>query len=158
MGLFTRKHAKLIENEPNRYKDHPEVLNQMAAWAAECALKQIRDETGVGDKGETFIIAGSESLDVYNRSPERKYGSWRYELKYSRLGMQKVDYPEMFLDALLPYLKKHVDKLVDVYFPRNTAYVSLVSHYDEETVTLDAISIHVPSADRPEPKPTYKPW
>ena len=88
------------------------------------------------------------------------YGYYeRYKLKYSRLGMQEVDYSWMFLDALLPYLRRQVDKQVNVYFPGDTASVSLVSYYDEETVTLDAISIHVPSADRPEPsKPTYKPW
>ena len=158
MGLFA-----------NKFSRHPDVLDQMAAKVAVCAMEQSRNCTNVGQRAESFVHVFWGDIRVDN-TPSGDYGYGRkyssYCMEFSDFGMEKVRGKEGkdFLNALLPYVKKHVEKQVKVYFPYCSAFVNLTTYehptkWVEDSYFFPAISIHVSSADKPEPpKPKYKPW
>ena len=166
MGLFSKKYKS--SGSSNKYANHPEVLEQMAARVARCALAQLRDDLKPGDEGTTWITHGGWCISVDNQPERTSYrGHYTsYGIKYNDFGMEDVPYGEeaLFLKAFAPYLDAQIKALVGKYFPGGYGSASYTlyeqEHYrDTDTEMVPAIEVSVPAATKHKPaEPTYKSW
>ena len=168
MGFFKKMFSS--EPAPNRFAQHPDVLDKMAKTMARWAMEQLRDDTREGQTGETWVkfdCSWSLSLDNKPESYTRSLGRFTcYGMKFNDYGME--DIPESsgstFLSAFLPHLRKHCELIVGNYFPGSRITVEQDSykqeHYrDTDYDYIPAIRIYVPAATKHEPpKPTYQSW
>lgn len=167
MGLFFNK--KNNNTSRNRYAEHPDVLDKMARDGAKLALRQIKDDISMTRKPATHCEVGSWALYFDDKQFEKYYhsGCGGYGLKYNDYGMEDV--PEgsiLFLEAIEPYLKKHLEENYKRYFPEAYGVSVYQTYYETENkwtegyTTHHVIEIEVLGAKDPnwKPKPTYKKW
>lgn len=166
MGFF----KNLFSESPNRFAQHPDVLERMARTMARWAMEQLRDDTREGQTGETWVkfdCSWSLSLDNKPEAYTRSLGRFTsYGMKFNDYGME--DIPEeqgsSFLSAFLPHLCTQCQAIVGKYFPGSSVTVERTSyqqeHYrDTDYDLIPAIRIYVPAATKSAPaKPTYTKW
>jgi len=164
MGFF----KNLFKEPPNRFAQHPDVLERMARTMARWAMEQLRDDIREGQKGETWVKFDCSWALTLDCKPE---SYMRYQVSSKTLCMQFNNYgmediPEeqgsSFLDAFLPHLRTQCQAIVGKYFPGSSVAVERTSYREEhygDTDYVPAIRIYVPAATKHEPaKPKYQSW
>lgn len=167
MGLFSKRFSV----KENKYKNHPEVLDRIARTLSVWALEQLRDDTRPQNKMQTWLkIECSWSIDLDNKPDDyARPPSWStaYSLKWNDYGMEGVpeEDAQLFFDAFLPYLEKHIKEKVKQYIPDGIAIVNKTSykrrHYrdSDEYDLIDAIEIHVLGTSKQvSSKSKYSSW
>lgn len=166
MGFF----KKIFSVPPNRFTQHPDVLERMARTMARWAIEQLRDDTREGQTGETWVkfdCSWSLSLDNKPESYTRSLGRFTsYGMKFNDYGMEDIPTEQggSFLNAFLPHLRTQCQAIVGKYFPGSSVTVERTSYQQEHYRDTDydfipAIRIYVPAATKHEPaKPKYQSW
>ena len=131
MGFF----SKLFENT-NKYESHPDVLDSMASSVASAALELRKKNMEKTRSPKVYCEVGAWSIELSSAPFARYVGAAlsEYCIRFDRFGMEDVPESDaaLFLRALLPYLKKHLDASLRRYFPSASSVRAVSTVYTKE--------------------------
>lgn len=167
MGFFKNLFNSI--NTTQKYQSHPDVLDKIAEDVADTALYQIKNELTKTKVPATYCEVDLWSITLNNKEFESYYtAGTMYSVRFDKFGMEDVpeEDAEYFLEALDPFLSKHLKNKLKTYFPSATSVFSYKTTYELENKWTDgyrviyAIKIEVKGVENPNltPKKTLNKW
>ena len=141
MGLFSFLFERQdTQQNTSIYSRHPEELQQIASSLAACAVRDMFMPDGYSSHFFLYIEDAGRQIRIedYMYSQTSYYsreanGLKAYVFPFSRFGMERVGFPDDFLDALLPFLKTELENELKWRCPKNVGVTAKSSTFRIES-------------------------